>query len=301
MPQAQPDLADRAAAKRLFGKRGLRPVRQGPRSRSAIVGARRGLARCGASATGSRASPGSSPRRLLPVSRCASPSSSSAACSPSTPFLAVGDYRLPALHAGCQRQRMTKQELKDEYKETEGNPEIKARLRQIRMRSAAQAHDGGRARRRPSSSPTRPTTRSRCNTSPAWRRRSASPRASTRSRCASARSPRSTASRSSRTRRSPARCYASVEIDDEIPVEHYKAVAEVIGYVLRLQRRRVVTARHAWTGAASHGSERAQPPAAAIDRSERPGHVGLLLGSPALLVGAVVGARASSRASGPSR
>jgi flagellar biosynthetic protein FlhB len=30
--------------------------------------------------------------------------------------------------------------------------------------------------------------------------------------------------------------HASVEIDDEIPVEHYHAVAEVIGYVMRLKR-----------------------------------------------------------------
>ena len=32
--------------------------------------------------------------------------------------------------------------------------------------------------------------------------------------------------------------YASVDIDEEIPVEHYQAVAEVIGYVLRLKGRR---------------------------------------------------------------
>ena len=31
--------------------------------------------------------------------------------------------------------------------------------------------------------------------------------------------------------------YASVEIDDEIAPDHYKAVAEVIGYVLRLRQR----------------------------------------------------------------
>ncbi|MBV9078417.1 MAG: EscU/YscU/HrcU family type III secretion system export apparatus switch protein, partial [Methylobacteriaceae bacterium] len=31
--------------------------------------------------------------------------------------------------------------------------------------------------------------------------------------------------------------HATVEIDAEIPVEHYKAVAEVIGFVLRLKRR----------------------------------------------------------------
>jgi len=30
--------------------------------------------------------------------------------------------------------------------------------------------------------------------------------------------------------------YASVEVDDEIPVEHYHAVAEIIGYVMGLKR-----------------------------------------------------------------
>ena len=30
--------------------------------------------------------------------------------------------------------------------------------------------------------------------------------------------------------------YAAVEIDDEIPVEHYHAVAEIIGYVMGLKR-----------------------------------------------------------------
>ncbi len=32
--------------------------------------------------------------------------------------------------------------------------------------------------------------------------------------------------------------HAQVEIDEEIPEEHYKAVAEVIGYVMRLRRNR---------------------------------------------------------------
>jgi flagellar biosynthetic protein FlhB len=31
--------------------------------------------------------------------------------------------------------------------------------------------------------------------------------------------------------------HAAAEIDDEIPAEHYHAVAEVIGYVMRLKRR----------------------------------------------------------------
>ena len=32
--------------------------------------------------------------------------------------------------------------------------------------------------------------------------------------------------------------YATTEIDDEIPVEHFKAVAEVIGYVMRLRGKK---------------------------------------------------------------
>jgi flagellar biosynthetic protein FlhB len=30
--------------------------------------------------------------------------------------------------------------------------------------------------------------------------------------------------------------YATVDVDDEIPVEHYHAVAEIIGYVMGLKR-----------------------------------------------------------------
>ena len=37
--------------------------------------------------------------------------------------------------------------------------------------------------------------------------------------------------------------YAVVEIDEEIPAEHYKAVAEIIGYVMKLKRS--VTANRA--------------------------------------------------------
>jgi flagellar biosynthetic protein FlhB len=30
--------------------------------------------------------------------------------------------------------------------------------------------------------------------------------------------------------------HATVEVDEEVPAEHYKAVAEVIGYIMRLKR-----------------------------------------------------------------
>jgi flagellar biosynthetic protein FlhB len=47
--------------------------------------------------------------------------------------------------------------------------------------------------------------------------------------------------------------YASVEIDDEIPPEHYKAVAEVISYVMNLKKR--------FAPAAGAQTQPGQPPA----------------------------------------
>jgi flagellar biosynthesis protein FlhB len=46
-------------------------------------------------------------------------------------LLAAADY-LYQRHAWIERQKMTKQEIKEEFKESEGNPEIKAKLAQIR-------------------------------------------------------------------------------------------------------------------------------------------------------------------------
>jgi flagellar biosynthesis protein FlhB len=37
--------------------------------------------------------------------------------------------------------------------------------------------------------------------------------------------------------------HATVEVDQEIPQEHYRAVAEIIGYIMRL-RRMVSAPRH---------------------------------------------------------
>ena len=99
-----------------------------------------------------------------------------------------------------------------------------------------EAHDGAGARRPASSSPTRPTIRWRCPTTAAWRRRSASPRASTISRSRSGRSPREHDIPIVENVPLARALYATVEIDEEIPVEHYHAVAEIIGYVMRLKR-----------------------------------------------------------------
>ena len=42
-------------------------------------------------------------------------------------------------HTHIQSLRMTKQELKDEYKQTEGSPEVKAKIRRMQMETAANA------------------------------------------------------------------------------------------------------------------------------------------------------------------
>lgn len=133
--------------------------------------------------------------------------------------------------------RMSKQELKEEYKQTEGDPMIKARLRQIRME---------RARRRMMAAVpeadvviTNPT-----HFAIALKYDSESMQA-----------PRVTAKGADQIAfkmREIAEAndvpivenppltralYDSVELDQEIPPEHYRAVAEVIGYVMRLKGR----------------------------------------------------------------
>ena len=135
--------------------------------------------------------------------------------------------------------RMTKQEVKEEHKNIEGDPHDQGAHPSGAARDGRAAHDGRGARRRPSWSPTRRTTPSRCATSArpdertgaARRRQGRRPRR----RSASRRSRASTASSATRTCRSRARCTRSCEIGDEIPDELFEAVAEVLAYVYRVQ------------------------------------------------------------------
>ena len=136
-----------------------------------------------------------------------------------------------------KQQRMTKQEIKDEYKQTEGDPMVKARLRQIRLE---------RSRRRMMASVpeadvviTNPTHFAvAMKYDPASM---AAPRLVAKGVDVLARRIREVAEASGvMVVENPplARAlYAAVELDGEIPPEHYKAVAEVISYVFKLQRR----------------------------------------------------------------
>jgi len=131
---------------------------------------------------------------------------------------------------------MSKQELKDEMKEQDGNPEIKAKLRQLRAQ---------RVRKRMMAEVPKATV---VITNPThfavalrYEKGQAAPICVAKGVDELALRIRSVAEEHQVpiVENPPlARAlHASVEIEDEIPVERYKAVAEVIGFVLRLNRR----------------------------------------------------------------
>jgi flagellar biosynthetic protein FlhB len=150
-------------------------------------------------------------------------------------FIAGADF-LYQRFSWFNRQRMTKQELKQEYKETEGNPEIKAKLRQLRARASKQRMMS----KVPQATvvvmnPTHYAVALR------YEAGMAAPLCVAKGLDAIALRIRDVAEENSVpvVENPPlARAlYKAVDLDQEIPVEHYKAVAEVIGYVMRFRRR----------------------------------------------------------------
>jgi flagellar biosynthetic protein FlhB len=134
-----------------------------------------------------------------------------------------------------ERQKMTFQELKEEFKQTEGSPEIKAKIRQLRA---------GRSRRRMMAEV---PTASVVITNPThyavalrYERGMNAPVCVAKGVDILARRIRELAGEHAIpiVENPPlARAlHAAVELDQEIPPEHYQAVAEVIGYVMRLRR-----------------------------------------------------------------
>jgi len=134
-----------------------------------------------------------------------------------------------------ERQKMSLQELKEEFKHTEGDPKIKAKIRQIR-------HE--RSRKRMMADVPKATV---IITNPThfavalqYERGMNAPVCVAKGVDLIARKIREVASAHNIpiVENPPlARAlHALVEIDAEIPAEHYKAVAEVIGYVMRLRQ-----------------------------------------------------------------
>ena len=148
--------------------------------------------------------------------------------------VAIADY-LFQYRTWFERQKMSLQEIKEEFKQTEGDPHIKGRLRQLR--------DARRKRRMMAAVPTasvvitNPThfavalKYERGMPAPDGRRQGRRSHRASRS----GRSPRSNNVPVVENPPLARALHAAVKIDDEIPVEHYKAVAEVIGYVMKLK------------------------------------------------------------------
>jgi flagellar biosynthetic protein FlhB len=149
-------------------------------------------------------------------------------------LVAIADY-LFQYRQWHQRLKMSLQEMKEEFKQSEGDPHIKGKIRQLRQQ---------RMKKRmmtavPKASVviTNPTHYS---VALSYERGMAAPVCVAKGADLIALKIREIA----RAHDVPivenvplARSlYATVEIDDEIPVEHYHAVAEVIGYVMRLRQ-----------------------------------------------------------------
>ena len=149
-------------------------------------------------------------------------------------IVAIADY-LFQYRQWYERQKMSLQEMKEEFKQSEGDPHIKGRLRQLRaarMKKRMMA-----AVPKASVIITNPTHYSvalsyeRGMSAPVCVAKGADNMAFKIREVAKAHDipivenvPLARA------------LYATVEIDDEIPVEHYHAVAEIIGYVMGLRR-----------------------------------------------------------------
>lgn len=139
-------------------------------------------------------------------------------------------------HRWRSKLKMTKEEMKQEHKESEGSPEVKGRMRQIRA---------SRVKKRMMAAVPDATV---IVTNPTHYAVALRYEAGMGAPICVAKGVDSLALRIRAIAKEHdvpvlenpplARAlHATVEIDEEIPTEHYRAVAEVIGYVMRLKRR----------------------------------------------------------------
>jgi flagellar biosynthesis protein FlhB len=148
--------------------------------------------------------------------------------------VAIADYFFQ-YRTWYERQKMTLQEMKEEFKQSEGDPHIKGRIRQLRQQRMKKRMMA--AVPKASVVITNPTHYS---VALAYDRGMAAPVCVAKGVDNIAFKIREIAKQHDipivenvPLARS---LYATVDIDEEIPVEHYHAVAEVIGFVMRLKR-----------------------------------------------------------------
>ena len=148
--------------------------------------------------------------------------------------VALGDY-LFQYRQWYERQKMSLQELKEEFRQSEGDPVIRGKMRQVRQT---------RQRRRMIANVPKAaviiTNPTHYSVALQYERGMVAPVCVAKGTDAVAMRIREVAAEHSIpiVENPPlARAlHATVEVDQAIPIEHYKAVAEVIGYVMRLRR-----------------------------------------------------------------
>jgi flagellar biosynthesis protein FlhB len=135
------------------------------------------------------------------------------------------------------RHRMTRQELKDEVKQSEGDPQVKARIRQIRFerskkRMIAAVPQASVVIVNPTHYAVALKYESGKMSAPVCVAKGVDHLALTIRKVAEEHEvpivenpPLARA------------LYAAVDLDEEIPPEHYKSVAQIVGYVMRLANR----------------------------------------------------------------
>jgi flagellar biosynthetic protein FlhB len=150
-------------------------------------------------------------------------------------IVAVADFFYQK-HKWMEKQKMSIKEIKDEFKQQEGDPTVKAKLRQLRMersrgRMMAAVPDASVVLTNPTHYSVAlkydegmgaPLCVAKGVDDVALRIREVATEADV----PIVQNPALTRA-----------LYSTVEVDDEIPEEHYKAVAEVIGYIMKLKNR----------------------------------------------------------------
>ena len=153
-------------------------------------------------------------------------------------FLAVLDYMFQRSEF-MKNMRMSTQDIKEEYKQTEGDPQVKGRLRQLREQKARQrmmqaVPDADVI----STNPTHYAVALKYNSAAMD-----APTMVAKGVDLIARKIREVATENDipivENAALARALHASMEIDQTIPREHYKAVAEVISYVFKLKRKRM--------------------------------------------------------------
>lgn len=139
-------------------------------------------------------------------------------------------------HTWWEKQKMTIKEVRDEHKQMEGDPQVRAKIRQVRIE---------RGRKRMMQNVPRAavviTNPTHFSIALEYEAGMNAPVCVAKGQDSIALKIREIAKENGipLVENPPlARAlYAGVEVEDEIPAEHYKAVAEVIGYVMRLRRQ----------------------------------------------------------------